>query len=78
MMNGLIYKSLALAGASCAGLLAYFSIKLYLTRRKYNHIPGPPSRSGILGFYLGNLLDIVEAYKKGVTFPELLVEWLHF
>lgn len=75
MMSGLIYKGLAVAGVSLTGLVAYFTIKIYILRKKYAHIPGPPTRSGILGFYLGNLLDIMDAYKRGVIFPEMLLEW---
>ena len=29
----------------------------------------------ILGFYLGNLVELNEEYKKGSTFPEELAKW---
>ena len=35
------------------GLFSYYSLKKYLLRQKYKHIPGPPA-NGLLGFYFGN------------------------
>ena len=35
------------------GLFSYYSLKKYLLRQKYKHIPGPPA-NGLLGFYFGS------------------------
>ena len=37
--------------------IIYYTIKIYNLRKRYAHIPGPPA-NGIIGFYLGNLLEI--------------------
>jgi hypothetical protein len=52
----------------------YYTVKVYLIRRKYQHLPGPPT-PGVLGFYLGNLFEILGGYKRGIIFPELKYRW---
>jgi hypothetical protein len=42
-------------------------------RRKYEHIPGPKT-SGLLGFYLGNLVDI-KKIPKDKLYHDLLLDW---
>lgn len=54
--------------------LAYKTFKIYLLRRKYRHIPGPKTK-GILGFYLGNVLDIKNLPKNKI-FPDLVADWV--
>ena len=53
----------------CNGI--YYTLKIYFLRRKYRSIPGPVTK-GILGFYLGNLLEI----KKANIGVEKFSEWL--
>nr|AHL88993.1 cytochrome p450 3049B1 [Brachionus koreanus] len=55
-------------------LFAYKTLKIYLLRRKYRHIPGPATK-GLLGFYLGNVLDIKNLPKNKI-FPELVADWV--
>ena len=63
---------------ACTGALAclfgYKTIVIYLKRRKFNHIPGPPTK-GILGFYLGNLDQIVMTMKNGRILADLTSDW---
>ena len=59
------------------GFLLFFIYKtfdIYLKRRKYRHIPGPPT-NGILGFYLGHFREINAVIKNGGTFLDLFSEW---
>ena len=63
------------AGTALLGYFVYFTIDLYFNRLKFKHIPGPPPYKGILGFYTGNLMHIIEADKKGIVLPDLLNEW---
>ena len=53
----------------------YFTVQIYILRQKYQHIPGPPS-NGILGFYLGNLIELMidTRYKKRIM-NETFLRW---
>lgn len=59
-----------------AGLsfIVYKTLKIYLLRRKYRHIPGPKTQ-GILGFYLGNVIEIMNLPKSKI-FPDLIADWV--
>lgn len=44
------------------GVISFYTTKIYFLRQKYKHIPGPPS-DGIIGFYTGNVREIMRAAK---------------
>ena len=54
--------------------LLYKTFDIYNKRRRYRHIPGPPT-FGISGFYLGNFLERRIAEKNGIIFMDLVNEW---
>lgn len=54
-------------------ILAYKTVKIYLLRRKYRHIPGPPT-NGLFGFYMGNLDIAAKIMKEGKVFADLMLE----
>jgi hypothetical protein len=68
----LIISSLATA---VVGLFSYGTIKMYLLRSRYRHIPGPPTK-GILGFYLGNVFEIAKAYQDNKLLNDFILEEL--
>jgi hypothetical protein len=68
-------KFLVLLGSS--SYVAYKTLQIYLKRRKYCHIPGPPT-DGILGFYFGNVLNMPKYLENGKIFNQFLLEWLLF
>lgn len=51
-----------------------FSLKFYYKRSKTSHIPGPRT-SGIHGFYLGNLKQIIKEVENGSTYTNFILEW---
>nr|UOU03256.1 cytochrome P450 3049B1-2 [Brachionus rubens] len=51
----------------------YKTIKIYLLRRKYSHIPGPKTH-GILGFYLGNIPDLIKVSNEKILW-DLVTDW---
>ena len=56
-------------------LFAHFTIKMITLRKKYSHIPGPPTK-GILGFYTGNLIELlVETRAKKKIMNEVFLRW---
>jgi hypothetical protein len=63
----------ALVGIS-VGYIIFRVGKIYILRRKYKHIPGPPTK-GIFGYFFGNVLETFEWVKKGKIFPDFLFEW---
>ncbi len=73
------YKSYC--GILAVGLTASYVIykfgKTYLVRRKYKHIPGPPTK-GIYGYFFGNVIETFEWVKRGKIFPDFLVEWYKY
>jgi hypothetical protein len=56
------------------GLFSYYSLKKYLLRQKYRHIPGPPA-NGLLGFYFGNTLDLFNKKRQGIELIDVFTEW---
>ena len=72
-MSSILKKSIVLFLGSCTSLFAYYTLKMYLKRRKYRHIPGAPT-PGIGGFYRGHIRDIFEATKRDETIWDLLLE----
>jgi hypothetical protein len=54
--------------------IIYYTIKIYNLRKRYAHIPGPPA-NGIIGFYLGNLLEIRNSRSNHKTLMHKNVEW---
>ena len=71
MFAGLIVSAIGLAVALIS-FLVYKTIKIYLIRRKYQHLPGPPTH-GILGFYMGNLDMALKVMKEGKVFADLML-----
>ena len=56
------------------GLFSYYSLKKYLLRQKYRHIPGPPA-NGLLGFYLGNTIELLSKKRQGIELIDVFTEW---
>lgn len=54
-------------------LLAYHTVKMYILRRKYRHIPGPATK-GIIGFYMGNLDLALKVMNDGKIFADWMLE----
>ena len=74
-MNFEINYKLFLAGISTTlvGYFTYYTLKIYFLRQKYRHIPGPAA-DGILGFYLGNVLEANTARKENRMLLDLISE----
>ena len=72
-MSSILKKSLILFFGSCTSLFAYHTLRVFLKRRRYRHIPGAPA-NGIGGFYRGHIKDVIEATKRGETIWDLLLE----
>ena len=76
----LTFNKEMLIGLSSGAFFAYFFYKtysIYLVRKKYRDIPGPPT-NGILGFYFGNFLEVRAAAKSGRLVLDLVNEWFKF
>jgi hypothetical protein len=73
-MSSILKKSLAVLVGSCTGFFAYWTLITYLERRKYRHIPGPPTK-GILGFYFGHASELIENEKQKKMFYEMMLTW---
>ena len=56
------------------GAFSYYTYTIYRLRKKYQHLPGPPT-NGILGFYFGNIFDLVKAEKELIMRNELILQW---
>jgi hypothetical protein len=68
-------RYIGLLACAAAGYLLYKSGKIYFLRRKYRHIPGPPTK-GIFGYFFGSVLyETYEWVSKGKIYPDFLVEW---
>ncbi|RNA07543.1 cholesterol 24-hydroxylase-like [Brachionus plicatilis] len=67
-------KILVSLSAILLGAFSYHSIRLYLIRRKYRHLPGPRSK-GIIGFYFGQYFDIIEHVSSKRILQELHLQW---
>ena len=50
------------------------TIKIYVLRKKYNHLPGPPA-TGLLGFYLGNLDQALRTINDNKILSDLMNKW---
>ncbi len=62
------------AFTTLVGLFSYYSLKKYLLRQKYRHIPGPPA-NGLLGFYFGNSFDLFNKKRQGIELIDVFTEW---
>lgn len=67
-----IFMSIVI-GTALLCFFIYKTIKIYLIRKKFRHLPGPPT-NGILGFYLGNLNLAVKIMKEGKVFADLMLQ----
>ena len=67
-------KIFSFIGCVGAGFFIYKTLKIYIIRRKYRHVPGPKTK-GILGFYLGNLDEAIRVLNEGKIFSDLMNEW---
>ena len=70
----ILTKTLGILAGLTASFILYKAGKIYLTRRKYRHIPGPKT-NGILGFFFGNTSDIIRLKNEGKVFADFLTEW---
>ncbi len=67
-------KLLLTCASSLLCLIGYKTYRIYLSRKKFRHIPGPPTK-GVLGFYLGNLDEIVLTMNSGRILADLTNDW---
>jgi hypothetical protein len=76
-MHDLDFKLLSTCFLTFAlGLFTYYTIKIYFLRKKYEHIPGPPA-NGILGFYFGNVFEIIITTRRNkMIYMDKISEWL--
>nr|QUF59390.1 cytochrome p450 CYP3049F1 [Brachionus angularis] len=51
----------------------YKTMKIYLLRKKYSHLPGPKT-NGIIGFYMGNLDLAIKYLNEGKILADLMLE----
>ena len=56
------------------GYVGYKTLRIYLLRRKYRHIPGPPTK-GIKGFFLGNIAEIQMNSMQKRILTDLYCDW---
>ena len=71
-------KKLALVAAGLSlSYLGYKTVEIFLNRRKYRHIPGPPTK-GLLGFFIGNLVEFTQAMSDGKLIDDVFFEWLFY
>lgn len=73
MIGAVIFKVLLGLALALLAIVVYKTVKIYLIRRKYRHLPGPPT-NGLLGFYLGNLDLAAKIMKEGKVFADLMLE----
>lgn len=73
MIGAVIFKLLLGLALALLAIVVYKTVKIYLIRRKYRHLPGPPT-NGLLGFYLGNLDLAAKIMKEGKVFADLMLE----
>ena len=55
-------------------VFVYFTVKIYLMRKRYQHIPGPKTK-GVLGFYMGNLDEVWVMLRNERILAELIGKW---
>ena len=70
----MLKKSLLILFGSGTCLLSYWTLRIYFNRRKFRHIPGPPTK-GIYGFYFGNMAEVIQNVEQGGSYFELLLKW---
>jgi hypothetical protein len=58
----------------CTSIFAYWTLRIYLNRRKFRHIPGPPTK-GILGFYFGNMTEVLAGLRNDELFNDIVLKW---
>jgi hypothetical protein len=75
MDNSILNLIISSLITGAVGLFSYGTIKMYLLRSRYRHIPGPPTK-GILGFYLGNVFEIAKAYQDNKLLNDFILEEL--
>ena len=76
MVQSLNYKLFfACLTTASVSYFTYYTLKIYFLRKKYKHIPGPPSK-GLLGFYFGNLYEIKEGRRNDRILFETVSRWL--
>lgn len=73
MIGAVIFKLLLGLALALLAIVVYKTVKIYLIRRKYRHLPGPLT-NGLLGFYLGNLDLAAKIMKEGKVFADLMLE----
>ena len=76
-MSASLKKSLLLLIGSCSSFITYWALKTYLIRRRFKHIPGPPTK-GVYGFFFGNLTEVIQNQRNGGMFFELMSKWYLF
>ena len=54
--------------------VGYRIFNIYLKRKKYSHIPGPPA-DGLFGFIFGNLFEMIKMTRKSGNFADTLNKW---
>jgi hypothetical protein len=65
---------LKLVATLASSYTIYKTIQIYLIRRKYRHIPGP-SANGLLGFYLGNVIDMPKYLNNQKIYNDFIADW---
>ncbi len=75
MDNSILNLIISSLITGAVGLFSYGTIKLYLLRSRYKHIPGPPTK-GILGFYFGNVSEFSKIVQEKKLWDDILLEEL--
>nr|UOU03252.1 cytochrome P450 3049C1 [Brachionus rubens] len=74
MNHFFVYDTSTALASCCLAILSYAVIKQYYKRKKYCHIPGPPT-NGILEYFFGNYNSILNCLRNDKIIPDLYVEW---
>ena len=76
LISSLSLSKILLPGLASAitGVFTYYTLKIYFIRRRYRHIPGPPT-NGILGFYFGHGYELKKNLEKKRVNPDLFLDW---
>lgn len=61
--------------SAITGVFTYYTLKIYFIRRRYRHIPGPPTK-GILGFYFGHVYELKKNLEKKRVNADLYLDWI--
>lgn len=65
---------LKLIATLASSYVIYKSVQIYLLRRKYRHIPGPPA-NGLFGFYFGNVIDMPKYLNNQKVYSDFVTDW---